>query len=179
VEYLLASSASPGTTSDDRTDWFSELYVGQFPQLVRLAVLLLDDVAAAEDVVQEAYVKIAASRRRLRDPSMALPYLRQAVVNHARSALRRRKVFEKYREHPAPDSPSAEEGATAEFERQAVIIGLRALPRRFREVLVLRYYMDMTERQVSETLGISAGSVKSYSSRGLDRLAAHLQEELG
>ena len=84
------------------------------------------------------------SWRRLRDPDKAEAYLRQAVVNRSRSGLRRRKVEIKHAPKPGPDAPSAEYGALGELDRTAVIEALRLLPRRQREVLVLRYYGDLS-----------------------------------
>lgn len=155
---------------------FAAIYTQQFSSLVRLAALLLDDVAASEDVVQEAYLRVSASQRRLRDPEKALAYLRQTVVNLSRSALRRRAMMRRHAPKPLPDGASAEDGAYAAFERAAVVQALRQLPRRSREALVLRYYLDLTEAQTAQALGISIGSVKSYCSRGLDRLATLLED---
>src|SRR4051812_3659471 len=82
------------TVTDD--DALAALYLRHFPSLVRLAALLLDDLAASEDVAQEAYVRVALARRRLRDPDAGLAYLRRTVVNLARSALRRRLVARRH-----------------------------------------------------------------------------------
>src|SRR4051795_6608458 len=87
------------------------LYSAHYRSLVRIAALLLHDTPAAEDVVQDAFVAMHASWRRLRDPDKALAYLRQAVVNRARSRLRHLKVVDKHAPAPFPDAPSAEVGA--------------------------------------------------------------------
>jgi RNA polymerase sigma-70 factor (sigma-E family) len=151
------------------------LYTAHYRSLVRVAALLLHDVPAAEDVVQDAYVAMHASWRKLRDPDKALAYLRQAVVNRARSRLRHLKVVDRKAPAPMPDAASAEHGALAALERDAVLAALRRLPTRQREVLVLRYYSDLSEAQIADALGISAGAVKSHASRGIAALRENLE----
>ncbi|MEU2429072.1 SigE family RNA polymerase sigma factor [Streptomyces sp. NPDC007861] len=155
-----------GTTVDHLT----ETYRAHYRSLLGLAALLLDDTASCEDVVQEAFIRVHSARRRVRDPEKTLAYLRQTVVNLSRSALRRRILGLKLLSKPMPDMASAEEGAYDQLERDALIKAMRGLQRRQREVLVLRYFADMTEAQVAETLGISLGSVKAYGSRGIAAL---------
>ncbi|MFD3484561.1 SigE family RNA polymerase sigma factor [Streptomyces sp. NPDC058665] len=155
-----------GTTVDHLT----ETYRQHYRSLLGLAALLLDDTASCEDVVQEAFIRVHSARNRVREPEKTLAYLRQTVVNLSRSALRRRILGLKLLSKPMPDMASAEEGAYDLLERDALIKAMRGLQRRQREVLVLRYFADMTEAQVSETLGISLGSVKAYGSRGIAAL---------
>jgi len=157
------------------------LYTSHYRSLVRLSTLLLHDQAAAEDVVQDAFVAMHSSWRRLRDSEKALAYLRQAVVNRSRSRLRHLKVAD--RKAPAllsTDSvaglPSAEHGALAALERERVMRALRSLPVRQREVLVLRYYADLSEAQIAEAMGISTGAVKSHASRGMGALRERLEQ---
>lgn len=154
----------------------TELYGAHYRSLVRLATLLVRDVESAEDIVQDSFVAMHGAWRRLRDQERALPYLRQAVVNRARSALRRRKVETKYAPTPGPDAPSAEYGAIDSLERDAVLAALDKLPVRQRETLVLRYYSDLSEAQIAEAMGISRGSVKSHASRGMAALRELLEE---
>ena len=156
-----------------------EVFTGQYASLVRLAAMLLDDSHAAEDAVQDAYVRVAARYHRLRDPDKALAYLRQTVVNLARSSLRRRLVARRHATTGLPDAASAEDGAIDRFERQAVVRGLKGLPRRQREVLVLRYYLDCSVEETAELLGLSAGAVKSYASRGIHKLKTVVDSEEG
>jgi len=157
------------------------LYTTNYRSLVRLSTLLLHDQAAAEDVVQDAFVAMHASWRRLRDTEKALAYLRQAVVNRSRSRLRHLKVAD--RKAPALLSadanaslPSAEHGALAALDRERVMRALRTLPTRQREVLVLRYYADLSEAQIAEAMGISTGAVKSHASRGMGALRERLEQ---
>jgi RNA polymerase sigma-70 factor (sigma-E family) len=151
------------------------LYTVHYRSLVRIAALLLHDSAAAEDVVQDAFVAMHGSWRRLRDPDSALAYLRQAVVNKSRSRMRHLRVVARKAPPPMPDAASAEYGAMHELERAAVMSALRGLPQRQREVLVLRYYADLSEAQIAETLGISPGAVKSCASRGMAALRQTLE----
>ena len=151
-------------------DVLAALYLRHFPSLVRLAALLLDDVAACEDVAQEAYVRVAQARGRLRDPDKALAYLRTTVVNLARSALRRRMVAARH--GFAQSRPDSVDDHTYDIvERDAMVRAVRALPRRHREAVSLRYYADLTEAQTAAAMGVSVGAVKSYTSRGLAMLA--------
>lgn len=174
VEDGAAVEARPvvaGTTVDHLT----ETYRAHYRSLLGLAALLLDDTASCEDVVQEAFIRVHSARSRVRDRDKTLAYLRQTVVNLSRSALRRRILGLKLLSKPMPDMASAEEGAYDQLERDDLIKAMRGLQRRQREVLVLRYFADMTEVQVAETLGISLGSVKAYGSRGIAALRVAME----
>jgi RNA polymerase sigma-70 factor (sigma-E family) len=152
------------------------LYAAHYASLVRLAAMLLHDVAAAEDVVQDAFVAMHGAWHRLRDPDKAIAYLRRSVVNGSRSNLRHRGVVERNLPSPPADGPSAEAVAAVAAQQAAVMTALRALPRRQRETLVLRYYADLSEAQIAETLGISQGAVKSHASRGVAALRQLLED---
>ncbi|MFJ7075662.1 SigE family RNA polymerase sigma factor [Streptomyces sp. NPDC098781] len=165
------NTATAGTTVDHLT----ETYRAHYRSLLGLAALLLDDTASCEDVVQEAFIRVHSARKRVRDPEKTLAYLRQTVVNLSRSALRRRILGLKLLSKPMPDMASAEEGAYDQLERDSLINAMKGLQRRQREVLVLRYFADMTEAQVAETLGISLGSVKAYGSRGIAALRVAME----
>lgn len=149
-------------------DPYEAVLAENWPGLVRLATLLLRDGSLAEDVVQDAVV--ACLRRRPDDPGAALAYLRRAVVNTAHSALRRRMVALRHRPAAAPDAPAADEGALAAVERDAVVRALKQLSARQREAVVLRFYADASEKQAAAAMGVSVGSVKAYTSRGLAAL---------
>jgi RNA polymerase sigma-70 factor (sigma-E family) len=151
------------------------IYTTHYRSLVRLAVLLVRDVATAEEVVQECFIAMAGKWRGLRDTEKALSYLRQAVVNKSRSVLRHRVVVDKNAPKPPPDMPSAEQGALVALERSAVIAALRTLPQRQREALVLKYYADLSEAQIASAMGISRGAVKSHTARGVAALRMVLE----
>src|SRR6202050_1384424 len=151
------------------------LYRRNFNGLVRLASVVLRDTATAEEVVQDAFINMHRGWHRLRDEENALAYLRQAVVNPARSVLRHRVIVERNAPKAMPDLPSAEDGAISMFERTAVIDALRDLPGRQREALILRYYADLSEAEIAAAMGISKGSVKSHTARGMTALRAALE----
>lgn len=169
------------TIVTDRPVWtadeaLEQLYAAHWRRLVRLSVLLVRDAGLAEELVQDAFVAVHSQWSRLRDPDRALAYLRQAVVNRSRSALRHRAVVERHARSIRPvDVPDP---APATLRREAVLDAMRALPARQREVLALRYYLDLSEAEIAETLGISRGAVKSHASRGAAALRRLLEEEL-
>jgi RNA polymerase sigma-70 factor (sigma-E family) len=169
------SDAVRSDVARDADDALTALYSEHYRSLVRLAALLLDDVGQCEEVVQDAYIRVHAAWGRLADRDKALAYLRQTVVNLARSTLRRRLVALKHAPKPMPDAASAEEGAYARVERAAVVAALRELPRRQREAVVLRYYADLSEADAASVMGCSVGSVKAYTSRGLAALGTKLE----
>ncbi|MEU7551018.1 SigE family RNA polymerase sigma factor [Streptomyces sp. NPDC044571] len=170
-----AAAAEPVVVAGTTVDHLTETYQAHYRSLLGLAALLLDDTASCEDVVQEAFIRVHSARNRVRDREKTLAYLRQTVVNLSRSALRRRILGLKLLSKPMPDMASAEEGAYDQLERDDLIKAMRGLQRRQREVLVLRYFADMTEAQVAETLGVSLGSVKAYGSRGIAALRVAME----
>ncbi len=161
-----------------------ELYAAHYRRLVRLAVLLVRDLETAEEVVQDSFVAMHGRWRSLKEPDHALAYLRQTVVNRARSVLRHRGVQERHAAaHRAdqPPEPGADQRALGAERRGQMLDAMRALPDRQREVLALRYYLDLSEAEIASALGISRGAVKSHASRGVaalrDRFADN-QEDL-
>ena len=176
TDTLLAGvTLEPVAKEWDATQAVTEIYTTHYRSLVRLAVLLVRDVATAEEVVQDSFVAMHSASRRLRDSDKALSYLRQSVVNRSRSVLRHRVVVDRNAPKPAPDMPSAEQGALSLLERSAVISALRTLPQRQREALVLKYYADLSEAQIAATMGISQGAVKSHTARGMASLRTVLE----
>lgn len=155
-------------------DMLADLYWAHYPALIRLAALLLDEPAAREDVVQEAFVRVAASVTRPRDPGALLAYLQRTVVNLSRSAMRRRLVRRRRTPWEVGSAAPADEAVLDALLREELITALRGLPRRQREVIVLRYFAEMTEEQAAHTLHLSVGSVKAYASRGVAGLASAL-----
>ncbi len=179
----MALPADPAVTSaswqqGDPDGAVEQLYAAHWRTLVRLAYLLVRDLGTAEEIVQEAFVATHRHWSRLRDPASALAYLRRCVVNGSRSALRHRTVARAYveRQPPPGDAPGADEGALVSARRAAVLDALQTLPRRQREVLVLRYYADLSEAEIADTLRISRGAVKSHASRGAGALRLALAD---
>lgn len=161
----------------------SALYAAHWRQLVRLSVLLVRDLGTAEEVTQDAFVAMHGRWHRLRDPDKALAYLRRAVVNRSRSVLRHRTVVARHAtreaQAPQPTGPGADQEVLERERRAAVLDALAALPRRQREVLALRYYLDLSEADIAAILGISRGAVKSHASRGAAALRIHLASLTG
>jgi len=168
-----------GAIPDDPARWTADqavtaLYPAHWAGLVRLAALLTRDASVAEEIVQDAFVALHRRWARLDDPAAAHGYLRTSVVNGARSAMRHRQVAERLRQ-PGPAVPAGpEERAVQSTEDARVMAALRTLPRRQQEVLVLRYYADLSEQEIAEALGVSRGSVKSHAHRGMAALRSAL-----
>ncbi len=167
----------PGPSGVTADAAITQLYGSHYRPLVRLAVLLVHDVSTAEEVVQDSFVALHSGLHRLRDGEKALAYLRTAVVNRSRSVLRHRVVVDRNAPKPPPDMPSAEHGALALLERSAVVAALRELPTRQREVVVLRFYGDLSEAQIASMMGITRGAVKSHTSRAMAALRSVLERE--
>jgi RNA polymerase sigma-70 factor (sigma-E family) len=147
-------------------------------ELVRLAAFLLSDRGAGEDVVQDVFVRLHQRGEVLADLGDPLPYLRKAVVNGCRSVMRRRKLIRRHAEDDSPCPPlTTEEAVLLSEDRRQVLMALAALPARRREVLVLRFYLGLSEGEIAATLGISRGTVKSTTARGLAALARALKED--
>jgi RNA polymerase sigma-70 factor (sigma-E family) len=151
-----------------------QLYAAHYRRLVRLAVLLVRDVGTAEEVVQDSFVAMHGRWGRLEDPDKAVAYLRQTVVNRSRSVLRHRGVQRRHLASVAAGEPTFTEPDLG--ERQRVLDALRELPERQREVLSLRYYLDLSEAEIASALGISAGTVKSHASRAAATLRTLLED---
>lgn len=170
-------AASPAETGPSADQLLNELHRAHALRLIRVATLLLGDQPSAEDVVQDAFLGLYRALPGLRDTSKALPYLRTAVVNGCRSVMRsRRRAFLR----PVPHDPpvwSAESAAMAGEDRREVLAAVARLPRRAREVLALRYYLDLTDGEIAAALEVSRGTVSSTASRALAALARELKEE--
>jgi RNA polymerase sigma-70 factor (sigma-E family) len=168
---------APGGPAVDLTAIFRQHY----PELVRLAVMLVGDRPTAEDVVQDVFATLHARRDRPGPRGDQLAYVRACVLNGCRSALRRRAGLSRIggSAAPVPDLPheSAEHEAIQAEGRRQVLAALATLPRRRREVLVLRYYLGLREAEIAAVLGITPGTVKSTTARGLGALARALGEE--
>jgi RNA polymerase sigma-70 factor (sigma-E family) len=160
---LLASDAEAAVTA---------LYQVHAVGLIRLAVVMLGERPAAEDVVQEAFCALYRRWEHLADTGKALSYVRSSILNGCRSELRRRIRSER---RPAPGAvpagaASAETMALIGEEHREVLAALRRLPRRQREALVLKFYLDLPEPEIAASMGVSQGTVKSTTSRALDAL---------
>ncbi len=161
----------------DRSQQITALYQAHALALVKLAVLMTGDQPTAEDVVQDAFLGLYRRWQTLHDADKALGYLRSSVLNGCRSVHRVRFRRQGIALDPPPDADSAEAEAMLGEAHREVLAGLRRLPARQREAVVLRYYLDMTEEQAAQAMSVSRGTVKSATSRGIAALARLLKEE--
>jgi RNA polymerase sigma-70 factor (sigma-E family) len=155
------------------------LYQEHALSLVRLAKIMLGDRAAAEDVVQDAFLALYRKWPSLEDHDRAVGYLRATVLNGCRTAHRGRTRRDRALRLAlsAGDIVSAEESALIGEANREVMTALRALPARQREAVVLRYYLDLTEEQAAQAMRVSRGTVKSATSRGRAVLGRMLKED--
>ena len=150
------------------------LFDAHYLSLCRLAYVLLGDTARAEDAVQEAFLRTFAGWGRLRQPALAHIYLRKAVLNQCRSGLRRR--MSESRGNAIVAAGERTRGGdgfeTAHATGLDVAAAVRRLPTRQRETVVLRYYLDLGEAEIAETLGVNVGTVKSQLAKARRSMAA-------
>jgi RNA polymerase sigma-70 factor (sigma-E family) len=151
------------------------LYSAHFTELVRAAALILGRADEAEEIVQEAFVRTLKAWPRLRDVTRAESYLRSTTFNLARSKIRRWVVARRRTLPFQANHPSAEERALVREEHRVVLAGLMRLPKRQRECLVMRYYLDLPVAEVATLLGVSVGSVKTHTHRGIEQIRKALE----
>jgi RNA polymerase sigma-70 factor (sigma-E family) len=175
----MLSSVDRVTAGD--TGRLGELYLQHADAAVRLAYLLTRDHALAEDLVQEAFVRLAGRLVHLRDPGAFDAYLRRTVVNLSHSHFRRKRVERAYLERTrgATGTTTAERSEGSLEDSEAMWRALGRLSERQRAALVLRFYEDLPERQVAEILNCRPGTVKSLVSRGLETLRNEIRGEHG
>lgn len=163
-------------TESERTDLMASMFRQEGPSLVRLARIFTDDRNAAEDLVQEAFIRLYRSAHKVRDRERLPAYLRSIVLNLARDHNRRGLLSLRHQEasKPAPFDQPDEQVFRSEAQTR-VITALGSLSTRQRDCLVLRYFMELSEREIADTLQISPNSVKTHTRRGM----AALQELLG
>ncbi len=163
-------------TSTTADELVVRLFEEEGTALVRLARLFTDDRNAAEDLVQEAFIRLHRSSGRIRDMEKAAPYLRSIVLNLARDHNRRGLMSLRHRDAMKSDTIEIplEDIVVASADHQRVVDALRDLAPRQRDCLVLRFFHDLSEREIAETLGISPNSVKTHCRRGLATLGDRL-----
>jgi len=172
------STVEPGPTARAASGAvvdIAALYTEHRLSLARIALLLVDDMATAEDVVHDAFIALHRNVHKLRNPAAAVGYLRTTVVNSSRSLLRKRQTARRHLSLARQENAaSADVELIVAAEHQEVLDAVRQLPPRQQEVLVLRYWSNLSEAEIAEALGISRGAVKSNASRGMDKLEALL-----
>jgi DNA-directed RNA polymerase specialized sigma24 family protein len=137
--------------AEDVSGTVAALYAEHYRPLVRLAVLLVSDLASAEEIVQEAFADLHGTWRTLPGPDAGLRYLRRSLIRRSRAVT----------------SQQADPGA-------GLLLALRALPARQREVLVLRYFADLPEAEIAAVTGTRIAAVRTYAARGMSSLRAGL-----
>jgi RNA polymerase sigma-70 factor (sigma-E family) len=153
----------------------AELYARHAPVAVRLAYLLTGDRAVAEDLVQDAFVRVAGRLGHFRDPGAFESYLRRTVVNMAKNHYRRRALERSVLSRSDPPRPvDPPEGDVV--GRHVVMGALDRLPPRQRAAIVLRFYEDLPEDRIAEILRCRPGTARSLVSRGVQALRTELQE---
>jgi len=175
---VLAAERTSWTTDDlARRDAVAAIYRQEATSLVRLARLFTDDRAGAEDIVQEAFIRLFHAVDRIDDPAKSVSYLRSIVLNLARDinrrglmSLRHQDAMIDRRAPEQPDDRVARDESTAE-----VLDALAELSPRQRDCLVLRFYVDLSEAEIARTLAISPNSVKTHCRRGMEALARRLE----
>lgn len=169
------ADAGPGGAPDVpitvRDAAVAALFEAHYADLLRLAVLLGAD-ADAEDLVAEAFYQLQRRWHKVREKKAAIGYLRGVILNLARMRLRHLKVVRRHaRAAMEPTVESAEQHALLRDEYRQVVGALRSLPTRQHQVLVLRYWLNLSEVEIARTMGISQGAVKSHTSRGMAKLS--------
>ena len=174
---ISAGVRAPSRGGPDGPPAINELYHARRLSLVRLAVLMVDDLPTAEDIVQDVftalYRKHGPELRGVTDPHA---YLITGVTNAARSALRRRRTARAYVPPPPGAVPAAEDEALLGASDREMLRALGGLTARQRQVLVLRYWSELSEAEIADTLRVSRGTVKSTAHRALSILRDRLGE---
>jgi RNA polymerase sigma-70 factor (sigma-E family) len=177
---VIAMSETPAGVSETFALWvvpaLRSSFIEHADALVRLAGLLTRDPDAAEEIVQEAFVRLHRALPRLRDTDALLPYLRTTVVNLSRSRGRRLAVAARHQHEAPPAVEGADAAALRRLESKLVIEAIAGLPTRQRECIVLRFYEEMSEAETAAVLGVSKNSVKKHLQRAMASLASRLDE---
>jgi RNA polymerase sigma-70 factor (sigma-E family) len=166
----IPNGADVAVGKDDHRE-LRDLFEARYSAMIGLAGLLVGDLESAEDVVQDAFARLSGRLHTVDNPEA---YLSIMVVNRCRAAIRHQQTVRRHAWRLLSRATPADPGQSV-ADRQAVSGALRRLPARQRECLLLRYYLDWSERQIADALGISTGSVKTHTSRAL----AGMNELLG
>ena len=155
-----------------RRDELAEAYDTHAPDAVRLAFLLTGDGELARDLVQDAFVRVAARWPRVRDPERFRSYLRKTVANLAKNHFRRRALE---RRHAATQAAVVDDSPDPTV-RDEIFEQLLRLPLRQRTAIVLRYYLDLSERETADGMGTSGAAMKSLVARAIRQLREEASE---
>lgn len=178
VEAALPTGATDAATVADVDALVRRLFLTEGRSLVRLVRLFVDDRNAAEDLVQEGFIRLARSAHRIQDPDRAAAYLRSIVLNLARDHNRRGLLSLRH-QLPFDDvQASTEDQLVVADDQRRVLDALRDLPPRQRDCLALRYYHELGIDDIAATLGLSRNSVKTHLQRGLAAMERRLETEM-
>jgi RNA polymerase sigma-70 factor (sigma-E family) len=169
-----AITARAARTRVDPDAFVSELFRAEGVSLLRLARLFTDDRNAAEDLVQEAFIRMSRNVHRIEDLDRAPAYLRSIVLNLARDHNRKGLVSMRHRLPFEITHAGIDDDYEVREDQREVLVALRELPNRQRACLVLRYYDELGIDEIASTLGLSRNSVKTHLQRGLARLEQEL-----
>ena len=173
---MTVQAIVPSNQAREERDLLEVLYQAHYRRLLGLAAVMLRDRSAAEEAVQDAFVRVLRRGIAQRsDPILLGGYLRTVLINVVRTRLRRQQVARRFKWDVSGAVPSAEEQAVLNEEQRGLTEALRQLPLRQRECLALRYYMDLSDREIAETLRISPSSVKTHMRRGLAALTKQVE----
>ena len=176
AEQLTAESTRTAWTRADVDALVGRLFHSEATNLVRLARFFTDDTDAAEDLVQEAFIRLARSLHRIDDLDRVTAYLRSIVLNLARDHNRRGLVSLRHRMRMTSETVAGSDEEWQVKEDQRVVIeALRQLAPGQRNCLVLRYYLDLSNPEIAETLGVSINTVKTQLQRGMAALERELE----
>jgi RNA polymerase sigma-70 factor (sigma-E family) len=175
---LPEAAGAKSAAQDSAEETVAALYQASALGLIRMAYVMLDDLQGAEDVVQEAFYGLYRRWGRLNDADHAIFYVRAAVLNGCRSALRRRAVRRRVLAGQPDQRPSvsAEAVVIKGEEREEVVRALGRLPHRQREALVLRFYLELSDEQIARVMDIRQSTVRSTVVRALEALGRDLKE---
>ena len=177
VEAALPAGATDAATVADVDALVRRLFLSEGRSLVRLVRLFVDDRNAAEDLVQEGFIRLARSAHRIQDPDRAAAYLRSIVLNLARDHNRRGLLSLRH-QLPFDDvQASTEDRLELQDDQRRLLDALRDLPPRQRDCLVLRYYHELGIDDIASTLGLSRNSVKTHLQRGLAAMERRLEPD--
>ena len=176
ADWIASDAIEAGWSRADVDSLVVHLFEAEAPNLVRLARFFVDDRDAAEDLVQEAFIRLARSIHRVKDPDAAPAYLRSIVLNLARDHNRRGLVSLRHRPASDPQPPGMDEGLELAEDQRRVISALRELAPGQRNCLVLRYYLELSNPEIARTLGVSINTVKTQIQRGMASLQSRLEE---
>lgn len=179
LQVITAESTHWSHEARERRAFVETLFHEEAAALVRLARLFTDDRTGAEDIVQEAFIRLFRTADRIRDRSRSAAYLRSIVLNLARDHNRRGLLSLRHQDaltdRRVPEIP--DDRVVRTEGEAAVLDALRSLSARQRDCLVLRFYLELSEREIADMLGISPNSVKTHCRRGMAALSSKLGVE--